>query len=137
MGGYEQAKPGIRDSPTVRQEIEVTSPDRVVVALQVGSSVAATGNFMGTLNRQELDHLERRELQLTILAAVFVLVLAGGLAAFMYPLVFLHPLGNKWTLRVAFFGFCGLTLLFVGYELERNVTFNNKRAWICCTPCPI
>ena len=48
---------------------------------------------MGTLNRKELDHLERRELQLTILAAVIVLVLAGGLAAFMYPLVFLHPRG--------------------------------------------
>jgi diguanylate cyclase (GGDEF)-like protein len=75
-----------------------------------------------TLNRAELDRLERRELQLTFLAAVFVLVLAGGLAAFMYPLVFLHPVGNKWTLRVAFFGFCGLTLLFVTYLLERQRT---------------
>jgi len=78
--------------------------------------------MMGTLNRAELDRLEKRELQLTILAVVFVLVLAGGLAAFMYPLVFLHPVGNKWTLRVAFFGFCGLTLLFVGYLLERQRT---------------
>jgi GGDEF domain-containing protein len=77
---------------------------------------------MATLNRAELDRLEKRELQLTILAAVFVIVLAGGLAAFMYPLVFLHPVGNKWTLRVAFFGFCGLTLLFVGYLLERQRT---------------
>lgn len=77
---------------------------------------------MATLNRAELDRLEKRELQLTVLAAVFVLVLAGGLAAFMYPLVFLHPVGNKWTLRVAFFGFCGLTLLFVGYLLERQRT---------------
>lgn len=77
---------------------------------------------MSTLNRVELDRLERRELQLTILAVVFVLVLAGGLAAFMYPLVFLHPVGNKWTLRVAFFGFCALTLLFVGYLMERQRT---------------
>ena len=77
---------------------------------------------MATLNRAELDRLEKRELQLTILAVVFVLVLAGGLAAFMYPLVFLHPIGNKWTLRVAFFGFCGLALLFVGYLLERQRT---------------
>jgi len=77
---------------------------------------------MATLNRAELDRLEKRELQLTVLAVVFVLVLAGGLAAFMYPLVFLHPVGNKWTLRVAFFGFCGLTLLFVGYLLERQRT---------------
>ena len=77
---------------------------------------------MPALNRAELDRLEKRELQLTILAVVFVLVLAGGLAVFMYPLVFLHPIGNKWTLRVAFFGFCGLTLLFVGYLLEHQRT---------------
>ena len=77
---------------------------------------------MGTLNRKELDRLESRELQLTILAAVFVLILAGGLATFMYPLVFLHPVGNKWTLRVAFFGFCALTILFVGYVLEHQRT---------------
>jgi len=77
---------------------------------------------MGTLNRTELDSLERRELQLTILAAAFVLVQAAGLAMFMYPLVFLHPVGNKWTLRVAFFGFCALTLLFVGYLLDRQRT---------------
>jgi GGDEF domain-containing protein len=85
---------------------------------------------MGTLNRKELDDLERRELQLTILAAVFVLVLASGLAAFMYPLVFLHPVGNKWTLRVAFFGFCGLTLLFVGYLLERQRTVRQLKQQI-------
>src|SRR5207244_2022333 len=75
---------------------------------------------MGTLNRPELDRLERRELQLTILSIVFVLILASGLAMFMYPLVFLHLIGNKWTLRVPFFGFCALTLLFVGYLLERQ-----------------
>ena len=74
------------------------------------------------LNRDELDKLERRELQLTVLSVVLVLVLAGGLAAFMYPLVFVHPEGNKWTMRVAFFGFCALTLLFVGYLLERQRT---------------
>ena len=44
------------------------------------------------LNREQLDKLERRELQLTILSVVFVLILAGGLAAFMYPLVFVHHL---------------------------------------------
>src|SRR5438094_9093350 len=74
------------------------------------------------LNREQLDKLERRELQLTILSVVFVLILAGGLAAFMYPLVFVHPDGNKWTLRVAFFGFCALVALFIGYFLERQRT---------------
>jgi GGDEF domain-containing protein len=74
------------------------------------------------LNREELDKLERHELHLTVLSVAFVLVLAGGLVAFMYPMVFVHPDANKWTLRVAFFGFCALVLLFVGYLLERQRT---------------
>jgi GGDEF domain-containing protein len=68
---------------------------------------------------------------LTIFSVVFVMVLASGLAMFMYPLVFVHPEGNeanKWTLRVAFFGFCALTLLFVGYLFERQHTFNTLKA---------
>jgi hypothetical protein len=45
---------------------------------------------MPTINRQELDRLDRRGLQLTIFSAVFVLILAGGLAAHV-SLVFVHP----------------------------------------------
>jgi GGDEF domain-containing protein len=82
---------------------------------------------MGTIDRLELDRLERRNLQLTVLSAVFVLVLAGGLAMFMYPLVFVHPEGNKWTMRVAFFGFCALTILFVGYLFDRQRTFTRLK----------
>jgi GGDEF domain-containing protein len=74
-------------------------------------------------NRQELDKLERHEQHLTLLASVIVLVLAGGVASLMYPLVFMHPdEGNKWTLRFAFIGFCVLSLLFVGYLLDRKRT---------------
>jgi GGDEF domain-containing protein len=82
---------------------------------------------MPTIDRQELDRLERRNLQLTILSAVFVLVLAGGLASFMYPLVFVHPEGDKWTMRVVFFAFCGLTLLFVVYLFDRQRTFTKLK----------
>jgi len=86
---------------------------------------------MATINRQELDHLERRELQLTVVASVFVFVLASGLAVFMYPMVFVHPdAANKWTLRVAFFGFCALTLLFIGYLLERQRTVSKLKQQI-------
>jgi hypothetical protein len=52
---------------------------------------------MGTgaiLNREELDKLERRELQLTVLSVVFVLVLAGGLAVFMYRWFLFIPRAN-------------------------------------------
>lgn len=82
---------------------------------------------MATIDREELDRIERRGLQLTLFSAVFVLVLASGLAIFMYPLVFVHPEGNKGTLRVAFFGFCALTLLFVGYLFDRQRTFNKLK----------
>jgi GGDEF domain-containing protein len=78
---------------------------------------------MSKINREELDRLDRRGLQLTIFSAVFVLVLAGGLAAFMYPLVFVHPEGNEWTLRCAFVGFCVVTLLFVVYLFDRQRAF--------------
>src|SRR6202790_4063193 len=86
---------------------------------------------MATIDRQELDRLEHRELQLTIVASVFVFVLASGLAVFMYPMVFVHPdAANKWTLRVAFFGFCALTLLFIGYLLERQRTVSKLKQQI-------
>ena len=77
--------------------------------------------MMAVLNSKDLDQLERRELHLTVLASVFVLVQAIGLAVLMYPLVFLRPdTGNKWTLRVAYIGFCVLTPLFAGYLLDRQ-----------------
>ncbi|MFZ0818726.1 MAG: hypothetical protein WAM91_01560 [Candidatus Acidiferrales bacterium] len=76
---------------------------------------------MSTLNRKELEQIGRRQWQLTVLAVVFVLVQAAGLAMLMYPLVFERTdEPNKWTMRVAYFGFCVLTLLFVGYLLDRQ-----------------
>lgn len=78
---------------------------------------------MTTFDRTELDKLERRELHLSILAAVIVLILAGGVAVLMYPLVFVHPdEGNKWNLHIAFAGFCVLSLLIAGYLLDRQRT---------------
>jgi GGDEF domain-containing protein len=75
------------------------------------------------VDRAELDRLERHELHLTILSAVIVLVLAGGVALLMYPLVFVHPdPANKWNPRFGFIGFCALSLLFVGYLLDRHRT---------------
>ena len=41
----------------------------------------------------------------------------------MYPLVFVHPEGNPWTLRAAFVGFCVITVLFVAYLFDRQRTF--------------
>lgn len=83
----------------------------------------ANSSAMKTFDRTDLDNLERRELHLSILAAVIVLIMAGGVAVLMYPLVFVHPdESSKWTMRVAFTGFCVLSLLFVGYLLDRQRT---------------
>ena len=83
---------------------------------------------MATFDLTELDKLERRERQLTILAAVVVLVMAAGMALLMYPLVFVHPAqAEKWPLRLAFFGFCVLSLLIAAYLLDRQKTFRNVK----------
>lgn len=81
------------------------------------------GLRMARFDQSELDSLERREFHLSLLAGIFVLVLAGGMALLMYPLVFVHPEeGSKWTLRIAFLGFCVLTMLFVAYLFDRQRT---------------
>jgi hypothetical protein len=83
---------------------------------------------MVAFNLTELDKLERRERQLTILAAVVVLVMAAGLALLMYPLVFVHPdPAQKWPLRFAFYGFCILSVLIAAYLLDRQRTFRNVK----------
>jgi len=83
---------------------------------------------MVAFNLTELDKLERRERQLTVLAAVVVLVMAAGVALLMYPLVFVHPdETQKWPVRFAFFGFCVLSLLVAAYLLDRQRTFRNVK----------
>jgi len=83
---------------------------------------------MAEFDPRQLDRLERRERHLSILAAVIVLVMAGGVALLMYPLVFVHPdESNKWTLRFAFVGFCVLTVLFVAYLMDRQRTMHRLK----------
>lgn len=83
---------------------------------------------MAGFDHTELDRLERRDLHLSILAATIVLVMAGGVALLMYPLVFVHPdEGNKWTLRFAFAGFCLLSVLVAAYLLDRKRTVHGLK----------
>jgi len=91
---------------------------------QFGTSVTIEkSEAMAKIDQAALDNLEKREFQLTILSAVFVMVLAGGVALLMYPVVFLHPEeSNKWMLRIGFAGFCVLTILFVVYLFDRQRT---------------
>ncbi len=79
-------------------------------------------------NKLHVSDLERRESQLTLFGCVAIAILALGTALLMYPVVFSHqtPAPDK-TLRVAFFGFCALSLLLAGYLWERQSTIRRLR----------
>lgn len=83
---------------------------------------------MRVFDRVAAENLDRREQQLWLLTTACVVVLALGLGGLMYPLVFSHPAGApQWTLRIVFFGFCGLTILLVGYLFDRQVVVRRLR----------
>ncbi|HTS10694.1 MAG TPA: hypothetical protein VMH00_01120 [Candidatus Limnocylindrales bacterium] len=68
-------------------------------------------------------NLDRRELQLFVLAIVSMLVSAAGFAVLAYPVIFSGTavlVGS--TAKVCFFGFCCLYVLLVGYLWERYRT---------------
>jgi GGDEF domain-containing protein len=70
------------------------------------------------------DQLDRRELQLTLLACSSILILGTGLALMMYPLVFSY---SSTLLRNGFYGFCGLSALLAVYLVDRQVTILQLR----------
>jgi GGDEF domain-containing protein len=72
--------------------------------------------------------LERREFQLSLFASLAIVVLAGGLALLMFPVVFSSPeYSPTKASRVAFFGFCALSCLLVAYILDRQRTIHRLR----------
>ena len=73
------------------------------------------------------DHLDRRELQLSILACCTILILGAGLALLMYPVVFSY---SSLILRNAFYGFCALSTLLALYLVDRQVTILHLRRQI-------
>jgi GGDEF domain-containing protein len=83
---------------------------------------------MTLFDRVETAKLDRRELQLWVLAITVILVLATGMALLMYPTAFLNPLVLAGvTLRKAFFGFCALSVLLVGYLIDRQIAIHQLR----------
>lgn len=68
----------------------------------------------------EKENLDRREFHLVVLAIGSILLLAAGFALLAYPMVFARSkVLTGWTLKVCFFGFCGLCLLLVSYLWQR------------------
>jgi GGDEF domain-containing protein len=75
--------------------------------------------------------LERREMQLILFACSAIIVLAGGLALFMYPVVLSQTgLAPNRTMSIAFFSFCVLSILLIVYILDRQATIGRLRQQI-------
>src|ERR1700688_3840904 len=78
---------------------------------------------MKIFDQVEAENLERREVHLSIFVSVTVLVLTVGTGMLMYPLV---AAGDR-TMRVAFVGYCVLSLLLTYYLWERHRTIRLLR----------
>ena len=83
---------------------------------------------MRIFDRIDPAMLDRRELHLWLLALTVILVLAAGTALLMYPTAFSDPIILTGpTLRRTFFGFCVMSVLLVGYFLDRQMTIRQLR----------
>ena len=78
-------------------------------------------------NRVEADNLEHSEMQLSIFVAVTITVLVVGMMVLMYPVVFSRQTPGDRTLRIAFWGFCALSVLLTVYLWERHATIRRLR----------
>jgi GGDEF domain-containing protein len=86
---------------------------------------------MRVFDRVPSESLERREMHLILLACSAIMVLAGGLALFMYPVVFSQTPQMVFTpsptMSSAFIGFCVLSTLLAVYLIDRQVTIRRLR----------
>jgi GGDEF domain-containing protein len=89
---------------------------------------------MRVFDKVPSESLERRELHLILLACAAIIVLAAGLALFMYPVVFSQavqaPFVPTRTTSIAFIGFCVLSILLAVYLVDRQVTIKRLRQQI-------
>ena len=83
---------------------------------------------MRVFDRVDPRDLDRRELQLWILALSVILTLAIGVGLLMYPTVAYSVNVTGFPARAIFFGFCGLSALVVGYFIDRQVAIRHLRA---------
>jgi len=68
---------------------------------------------------------------LRLLALTVILVLALGLALMMYPTVFAKPMTlSGATFQTIFFGFCTLSVLLIGYLVDRHILISRLRGRI-------
>jgi GGDEF domain-containing protein len=83
---------------------------------------------MHVFDRIDPTNLDRREVHLWLLAFTIIFVLVVGMALLMYPTVFATPVVLSGQVqRKAFFGFCALAVLVLGYLIDRQVMIANLR----------
>lgn len=85
---------------------------------------------MQFFDRISLASLEHREMHLILTACLAIIVLAGGLVLFMYPVVFSATLPSNRGLATIFIGFCVLSMLLTGYLIDRQRTIHRLRQQI-------
>ena len=90
---------------------------------------------MHVFDKVPSESLERREMHLILLACLAIIVLAAGLALFMYPVVFSEAasppaLPPPRGMSIAFFGFCVLSILLAVYLVDRQFTIRRLRQQI-------
>jgi GGDEF domain-containing protein len=83
---------------------------------------------MRIFDRIDALNLDRRQWELWVLALAVILVLAVGMALLMYPTAFSNDLTVSGdTKRKLFFGFCALSVLLMGYLVDRQTVINQLR----------
>jgi GGDEF domain-containing protein len=86
---------------------------------------------MLVFDRIDPEKLERRDTQLWVLAIAMIVILAAGIALLIYPTAFTMPVVVSGAfLKRIFFSFCVLSLLVVGYLMERRIVVSRLRARI-------
>jgi GGDEF domain-containing protein len=79
-------------------------------------------------DRVDSSSVEKRELQLAVFSVSVIAVLMAGLAVLMYPSIETHPvLFSARTLKISFLGFCGLSVLLIGYLVDRQILVHRLR----------
>lgn len=86
---------------------------------------------MRFFDRMSSESLERREMQLILLACSAIIVLASGVAVLMYPIVFSQiASASTRIMTVGFLGFCVLAVLLAVYLVDRQATIRRLRLQI-------
>jgi GGDEF domain-containing protein len=84
---------------------------------------------MRLFDRVDSASVDRREFHLAVFSLSVIGVLVAGIATLMYPTIESHPvIFSARTLKVSFFGFCALSLLLLGYLVERQIVVRRLRS---------